>query len=69
MAGDRSGRERELTHPIRRQLCRLCDENPGRSLAPKDLVAELGLGDGALGQVLYHLRCLQVKGLVPGPGS
>lgn len=62
-------RELELVNPIRRQLWKLFEENPGRSLAPEDLAADLGLGDGALGQILYHLRRLQFRGMVPGPGS
>lgn len=58
---------RELEHPIRFRIWKLYGQNHYRSLAPKDLQGEMSdiKVPPSVSQVNYHLRRLQLVGLVP----
>jgi len=58
---------RELEHPIRYRIWELYGQNHYRSLAPKDLQREMSDMEvpPSVSQVNYHLRQLQLVGLVP----
>jgi hypothetical protein len=58
---------RELEHPVRFRIWKLYEQNQGRSLAPRDLHRDMPDMEESptLSQVNYHLRQLQLVGLVP----
>jgi predicted MarR family transcription regulator len=61
---------RELEHPIRLRIWELYERDRDRSLAPRDLQRQMMDMEEAptISQVNYHLRQLQLVGLVPEPG-
>lgn len=64
-ASDNHLQVRELRHPLRLCLWWMCEREPTRSLASKDLFREMPHMPGVrLAQVDYHLRRLQRIGLV-----
>lgn len=62
---------RELEHPVRFRIWELYGRNHRRSLAPKDLQREMSDMEEppSIAVVNYHLRRLQLLGLVPEPGK
>jgi hypothetical protein len=60
--------KRELEHPIRFRIWELCERDRDRSLAPRELQSQMMDMEEppSLSQVNYHLRRLQLVGLVPG---
>jgi Helix-turn-helix domain len=54
------------SHPVRRAILALYEQNEGRSLAAEDLLRELGETKTTYAVVAYHVRVLKDAGLLPG---
>jgi len=54
------------SHPIRARILALYEEDPQRSLAPKELAQEFPDQLVTAAGVSYHLRVLRDAGLLPG---
>lgn len=53
------------SHPVRRAILTLYEEDEKRSLAAEDLLRELGEAKTTLAVVAYHVRVLKDAGLLP----
>lgn len=65
---DKHKQERELRHPIRLRIWEMYEQDQDRSLSPRDLRHDMSSDTAtlpAISQVNYHLRRLQLVGLVP----
>jgi hypothetical protein len=54
------------SHPVRRKILELYEQDEGRSLAAPDLLLELGDEKTTRCAVAYHVRILRHAGLLPG---
>lgn len=60
--------KRELEHPVRLCIWKMYERDPDRSLAPRDLRHDMSPAEELrppVSQVNYHLRRLQLVGLIP----